>query len=233
MGILDFVKRAIKKKKPAPSTPSGICPVPDAPKEPDQKPPVVLPTIKNAEEKRAVSRTVNPEGLRLIMSFESCVLEAYPDPASKLAQQMRKHPSKRVRDWESLSGEPWTVGWGSTGLDHFNLDKEGKPTRIGKGTVWTQAQADSRKADDLATFCKGVESMVRTPLNDNQFSALVSFAYNCGLANLKSSTLLKRVNEGRFQEAADEFLRWNKAQGQVMNGLTRRREAERALFLKP
>jgi lysozyme len=180
-----------------------------------------------------MTRKINAEGLRLVMSFESCVLEAYPDPASKLAQEMRKHPSKRTKGWENFSGEPWTVGWGSTGLDHFNLDENGKPTRIGKGTVWTQDQADSRKLDDLDFFCSGVANLVKTQLSDNQFSALVSFAYNCGLANLKSSTLLKRVNEGRFEDAANEFLRWNKAQGQVMKGLTRRREAERDLFIKP
>jgi lysozyme len=69
-------------------------------------------------------------------------------------------------------------------------------------------------------------------MTDNQFAALVSFAYNCGVGNLKSSSLLKHFNSGKIQEAAQEFLRWTKAKGVVMPGLVRRREAEKALFLK-
>jgi len=177
-------------------------------------------------------RTITKEGMDLIKSYESCVLKAYADPASALAQQLRKILSKRVKGWENMSGDPWTVGWGSTGLDYFNLDAQGKPTKIGPNTQWTQVQADQRKTTDLERFCKQVNDLVTSNINDNQFSALVSFAYNCGVGNLSGSTLLKRVNEGKFQEAADEFLKWDKAKGQVMAGLTRRRQAERALFLK-
>jgi lysozyme len=179
------------------------------------------------------SRKLTEEGINLIKSSESCVLEAYPDPASPLGQQMRKSLGRRTPGWANLSGEPWTIGWGSTGLDHFNLDENGKPTKIKAGLKWTQAQADERKKQDLEKFCAGVDSLVTAKISDNAFSALVSFAYNCGLANLKGSTLLKKVNEGKMTEAADEFLKWNKAQGKVLPGLTTRRSNERALFLKP
>lgn len=188
----------------------------------------IIPDMKEGDK----VRTITKEGMDLIKSFESCVLKAYADPASALAQQLRKAEDKRVKNWKTLSGDPWTVGWGSTGLDHFNLDPQGKPTKIGPDTQWTQAQADQRKASDLEKFCKQVDDLVTANINDNQFSALVSFAYNCGVGNLSGSTLLKRVNEGKFKEAADEFLKWNKAKGQVMAGLTRRRAAERELFLK-
>ncbi len=177
-------------------------------------------------------RKVNKEGVDLIKSLETCVLTAYADPASPLGIELRKSLAKRASGWEKLSGEPWTVGWGSTGLDYFNLDAKGQPTRIGPGTKWTQAQADERKEKDLEKFSAQVEALLKVPVTDNQFAALVSFAYNCGIGNLKSSTLLRKVNESKFMEAAAEFLKWNKAQGQVMAGLTRRREAEKALFLK-
>ena len=68
-------------------------------------------------------------------------------------------------------------------------------------------------------------------IHQNQFDALVSFTYNCGKGALKTSTLLKKLNQGDIQGAAQEFLRWNKASGQVLAGLTRRRTAEMELFL--
>jgi lysozyme len=178
-------------------------------------------------------RKVNKAGVELVKSFEGCKLESYADPASPLAVELKKAKPKRAAGWEKLSGEPWTIGWGSTGLDHFNLDAKGQPTRIGPGLKWTQEQADEREEIDLAKFGAQVEALVSIKVSDNQFAALVSFAYNCGIGNLKSSTLLRKVNESKFQEAAMEFLKWDKAQGKVMLGLTRRREAEKALFLKP
>lgn len=139
-------------------------------------------------------------GIDLIHSFEQLKLKAYPDPGSK-------------------DGKPYTVGWGSTGMD------------IGPGTVWTKEQADARFAKDLAKFELGVNQAVTVPLTQGQFDALVSFAYNLGLGSLRTSTLLKMLNEGLYANAADQLLRWNKNDSVVMAGLTRRRKAERALFL--
>ncbi len=73
---------------------------------------------------------------------------------------------------------------------------------------------------------------VTVPLNQNQFDALVSLTYNIGSGAFNNSTLLKKLNKGDYQGAADQFLVWNKAGGKVMKGLVRRREAEQALFLK-
>lgn len=70
-------------------------------------------------------------------------------------------------------------------------------------------------------------------LNANQYAALISFIYNLGLGAFKESTLLKMIQAGQFEKAADQFLRWNRAGGKVLSGLTRRREAERKLFLAP
>ncbi len=74
--------------------------------------------------------------------------------------------------------------------------------------------------------------LVTVDLDQDQFDALVSFTFNLGAGNLQSSTLLKLLNQGEYTQAADQFLRWNKAGGRVLPGLTRRREAERALFLQ-
>lgn len=83
----------------------------------------------------------------------------------------------------------------------------------------------------MERFEKGVSDLVKVPLNQNQFDALVSFAFNLGLGNLKSSTLLKKLNASDYIGASKEFERWNRAGGKVLNGLTRRRIAERDLFL--
>ena len=125
----------------------------------------------------------------------------------------------KLQSYQDVVGV-WTCGWGSTGPD------------ISGPMTWTQAQADARLAHDLQKFENGVNSCVKVELTDNQFAALVCFAYNCGLGNLQSSTLLKCVNASDTAGAAAQFLRWNKAGGNVVPGLTRRRQAESDLFLK-
>jgi lysozyme len=138
----------------------------------------------------------------------------------------------------------------STGLVYPYKDPIGLPT-IGYGSridlnsnavtmqtpPMTVDQAEQLLELVLQQFIDAVNSMVQVPLTQNQFDALVDFCYNAGAANLKSSTLLKYVNAGNFQAAANEFPKWNKARqnGQLvaLPGLTRRRNAERDLFLSP
>ena len=118
----------------------------------------------------------------------------------------------------SADGHPWTIGWGSTGHG------------IWEGVTWTQEQADERFKDDLAQFEHAVESLVTLPINQGQFDALVCFSYNVGTNALKTSTLLRLLNAGDIEGATNQFQRWNKNDGKVMRGLTRRRYSERALF---
>ncbi len=125
---------------------------------------------------------------------------------------------KAYPDPGSKDGRPWTIGWGSTGPD------------IKEGTVWTSAQAGLRFARKLAEVEYEVSCAVKVPLTQNQFDALVSFTYNLGIGNLKSSTLLKMLNEGFYANAGLQLLRWDKNDGRVMAGLTRRRKAELKLF---
>lgn len=120
----------------------------------------------------------------------------------------------------ATGGAPFTIGWGSTGSD------------IKPGTIWTQAEADARLAQEVAEKAAAVGRMVTVALTDNEAGALISFAYNVGTGALQSSTLLRLLNAGGSKlSVADQFLRWNKAAGKVMDGLTRRRTAERLLFL--
>jgi len=144
--------------------------------------------------------------VKLIQQFEGCAkrqpdgtFAAYPDPGT--------------------GGDPWTIGWGSTGPD------------IKKGTVWTQQQCDSRFQEHLGQFAQGVsKALGGAATSQHQFDAMVSFAYNVGLGNFGSSTLLKKHKAGDYKGAAAEFARWNKAAGKVLPGLTKRRAAEAALY---
>jgi lysozyme len=112
----------------------------------------------------------------------------------------------------------WTIGYGHT-------------KKVHSGMTITQAQAEQLLQEDLEEFESAVESVVSTPLNPNQFAALVSFCFNLGAQSLVESTLLKLLNQGNTLAAANEFPRWDKAGEQHLLGLTRRRLAERSLFL--
>jgi lysozyme len=112
----------------------------------------------------------------------------------------------------------WTVGFGTTG------------PAIVKGLVIDQAQADRWLQDRCDELADDICNLSQTILNDNQLSALISFAYNLGLGALKGSTLLKMINNGNMDGATGEFLKWDHAGGKVLAGLTARRQAEKALF---
>jgi lysozyme len=113
----------------------------------------------------------------------------------------------------------WTIGYGHT-------------SGVKEGDEITQQEADRLLADDVHSFTAGVQRLVSSDLNRNQLGALVSFAFNLGLGNLRHSTLLKLVNAGDFVKAANEFDKWVYVAKHKLNGLVRRRAAEKALFLK-
>lgn len=117
----------------------------------------------------------------------------------------------------------WTIGYGWT------QPVDGKPIRA--GMTIKQETAERLLKTGLVSYESDVSRLVKVGLNQGKFDALVSFTYNLGARSLSTSTLLRKLNAGDYAGAADEFLRWNKAGGKVLNGLTRRREAERDLFL--
>lgn len=115
----------------------------------------------------------------------------------------------------------WTVGYGHTGPS------------VHRGLTITQKLAEDILAQDVRRFELGVLNNVKVNLNQNEFDALVSFSFNVGVNALKNSTLLRLLNDGADRSiVAAEFLRWNKGGDKVLEGLTRRRQAEKALFLQ-
>lgn len=118
----------------------------------------------------------------------------------------------------------WTIGYGHTG----NVD--GKPIKA--GLIISDEKVIELLKEDMAEFEKAVSKLVKVPITQNQFDALVSFAFNVGSGALRTSTLLKILNSGEWDNADIErqFLRWNKGGGRVLAGLTRRRKAEAHLW---
>ncbi len=147
-------------------------------------------------------RQINQTGVHLIEEFEGL--------SKKLADG-------RIAAYLDCVGVP-TIGYGHTKNVH-------------PGLIITQEQAEEFLHQDLRVAEAGVQHLVKVSLNDNQFAALVSFTFNLGTGALAQSTLLHDLNAGNYSAAADQFLRWNHAGGQVVAGLTRRRQAERKLFL--
>lgn len=123
----------------------------------------------------------------------------------------------RLTTYLCAAGVP-TIGWGHT-------------VDVKLGQKITQHQADVMLQSDLEIYEEGVEKLLKgTPVNENQFSALVSLSYNIGLANLANSTLLKLLRRGDVAGAAGQFERWALAKGVRLEGLAKRRKAERSLF---
>lgn len=150
-----------------------------------------------------LGRQISQRGIDLIHAFETLKLTAYKDPGS-------------------VNGLPITNGWGTT------VGEDGRAIKLGE--VWDEAKANRLFTRDMADFTQDVDDLLRVHTSQDQFDALVSFAYNVGVGALKASTLLRLHNEGNFKAAADQFARWNKNDGKVMKGLTRRRAAEAALY---
>ena len=146
---------------------------------------------------------ISEKGLSMIERFEGCLLKAS----------------------NKLDGV-WTIGYGQTGSYY------GK--RVRRGMTTTKAEAHAWLRDhSIKTYEDAVTQAVKVPLNQHQFDAMVSFAYNVGVGALKQSTALRKLNAGDYAGAADALTMWTKCNGKVLAGLVRRRKEERALFLTP
>jgi lysozyme len=148
------------------------------------------------------SSDTNEAGVQLIKSFEGFKSHPYICPA----------------------GIP-TIGYGCT------FYEDGTKVTMQDDPI-TESQGEDMLKHILASFEQGVAESVTVALTDNQFSALVCFAYNVGLRNLQNSTLLKMVNNSDFAGAALQFGKWVQGGGKVLPGLVRRRAAESALFMQ-
>ncbi len=145
---------------------------------------------------------VNQAAIDLIKEFEGFEGKAYRDPVGI-----------------------WTIGYGTTKAAGVGVDPR-------DGMTITQDDAERYLQLAVQKFAAKIEDLIDVPVTDNQFGALVSLAYNIGPSALAKSTVMKRLNAGDYQGAADAFAMWNKAGGKVLTGLTRRRAAERELFLR-
>ena len=112
----------------------------------------------------------------------------------------------------------WTIGYGHT-------------KDVNKDDVWSESHAEYMLEIELEEYEGYINKHVEVALSQHQFDALVSWVYNLGPANLKSSTMLKVLNSGDYEGVPAQIKRWNKAGGKVLQGLIRRREAEALLFM--
>jgi lysozyme len=143
----------------------------------------------------AINVLIKPfEGYARKMPDGGCC--AYPDPAT--------------------GGDPWTIGYGSTGSD------------IRQHTVWTKEQAEDALQAHVRYFVSGLVKLSPRLLSatPRRIAAVISWAYNLGLGNYRISTFKRRIDASDWSGAAEECLKWNKAAGRVIPGLTRRRQAE-------
>ena len=111
----------------------------------------------------------------------------------------------------------WTIGYGST-------------KGVNEGDTITQEGADKLLTEEMHEYEGYINDMVTVDLKQNEFDALVSWVFNLGPSNLSSSTLLNRLNNKMWDDVPNQIKRWNKAGGEVLQGLVRRREAEALLF---
>lgn len=135
---------------------------------------------------------------------------------------IRQFEGCRTRAYRDAVGV-WTVGYGHTSM-------AGSPS-VAAATRVTRARAEAILDRDLERFCGEVASLIRTPLNDNQFSALVCFAFNVGVGNFRKSSVLAAVNGGDLASVPRRLALWVKAGGRMLPGLVKRRAAEAALFM--
>lgn len=142
---------------------------------------------------------------------------------SKLGLNLVRHFEGMYLRGYKCPANVWTIGYGHTGL------VDGKP--IHGNMIITEEKAIELLQQDMAVFENAVKDSVKVPLTQNQFDALVSFAFNVGAGALRKSTLLRLLNQGKYEEVPAQFLRWNKGGGKVLAGLTRRRKAEGHLFV--
>lgn len=149
-------------------------------------------------------------GRKFIEGFEGLFLKAYDDANDHIVQ-----PGQAVHG-------TLTIGYGHTNA--------AGPPHVYIGMEITKEEADAILASDLASVELQVTHLVKVPINQNQFDALVSFDFNTG--GLGRSSTLRDINAGNMQAAADALLMWDRAGGRVLAGLLRRRRAERELFLK-
>lgn len=165
---------------------------------------------------------INQAGINLIKSFEGILdgdpstanLDPYADPVGIL-----------------------TIGWGHAIVFGKKMLRNNPSDKALAKRIYPNgisiSEAEELLRQDIENHTNGIRNMIKVPLNDNQFSAVASLAFNIGVNAFRRSSVLTNINKENFLKAADAFRMWNKASGRILKGLVRRREAERELFLNP
>lgn len=157
---------------------------------------------------------LSPEGLKFIKGFESYVAYVYDDKVPAVKGKYREYKGGPVKG-------TLTIGYG-----HTNAAKH--PLKVVPGTRITEAQAAEILDVDLDECEEAVNRLVKVPMSQGQFDALVSFTFNCGEANLKK--LIAPMNRGNYATTYAKFDEFIRSKGEVMRGLVRRRDGEQALW---
>ena len=162
----------------------------------------------------------------ITQQFEDCYLTAYPDPASPLARALQSaglwnavlHGMTIPDSYSNLSGAPWTIGWGRTGAD------------VVQGLTSTQDIEDAWLISIYDQNETRLNQDLSCDVTQGEFDALMDMYYNLGANAVEHSTLMKLLNEGDAAGASAQIPLWDKAVGQVVQGLLRRRVADQSLF---
>lgn len=148
-----------------------------------------------------------------------------PEASSNAGVKMKTENCEIIKHFEGLRLEAYkcpagvlTIGYGHT-------------SEVFEGMTISEERAEQLLIMDIADAETAVNTLVTVELNQNQFDALVSFVFNLGSGNFSSSTLLKVLNKGNYLECANQFRKWNRADGKVLEGLKKRRAAESLLFM--
>jgi lysozyme len=146
---------------------------------------------------------VNQATLDLIKKWEGCQLQAY-----------------------QCSAGIWTIGYGTTAAAGLGIEPA-------KGMAITQERSEDLLRQGIEKFAAKVDELITTKVNQNERGAIICLAYNIGCGALSKSTVLRELNAGNKDRAAAAFKMWNKAGGEIVQGLVNRRNAEVTLFLTP
>lgn len=150
-------------------------------------------------------------------------------PSDNCITLIKSFEGFRNKPYLCSAGKP-TIGYGS------RFYKSGKEVTLKDSPISEAVACELLDATLDKEYCPGINNNVKVPLTQNQFDALVCFVYNIGVGNFKSSTMLSLINQGDYNGAAKQFIRWNKETKRGVKvenaGLTKRRIAERDLFLK-
>jgi len=142
--------------------------------------------------------------------------------SNKLKELVKEFEGSKLKAYKCPAGI-WTIGYGNTQYENGKAVKE--------GDIITLERAEQLLEIILIKFIQQVGELVKSNINQNQKDALTDFAYNCGVGNLKTSTLLKKVNKDpKDKTIRAEFEKWTRANGKVLNGLVKRRNAEANLY---